>query len=83
VFTDFVRDGPLVAFFARLRAEEYLFASGGPLGTTALFLPAVQANDHLQVPLGQGNRIDRRLADPSGPEQVRDYAINDFDDFLA
>jgi hypothetical protein len=49
-----------MAFFRWFRAKEDLLATGGALSPAALLLPAVQADNHLEVALGQGDGIHGR-----------------------
>jgi hypothetical protein len=72
-----------VAFFRRLRAKVDLpLPTTGPLGPAALRLSAVQANDHPQMLLRQGDGINRRPGDAGARQQFRDRAVHDLDHFF-
>jgi len=67
MLADLVGNCPLVPLLGRLGAEENLLPAARPMRPAALFLPAVQADDHPQVPLGQRDGVYRRLGHAGGP----------------
>ena len=68
VLADLVGDGPLVAFLTRLGPQKNLFTAAGAVGPAALFLPAVEANDHAEMALRQGDGVHGRLLDAAGAQ---------------
>ena len=83
VLADLVGNGPLMAFLRWFRAKEDLLAAGRALSPAALLLAAIQADNHLEVTLGQGDGIHGRGLDASSAEQFGDDAIDDVNHFLA